>query len=66
MKRLVMIAVMSMTAFFLTACGESSKKPEVSAPQETAAPAAEAAPAPAPAAEEAPTEAAQSDAATQE
>ncbi len=60
MKRLVMIAVMSMTAFFLTACGESSKKPEVSAPQETAAPA------PAPAAEEAPTEAAQSDAATQE
>ena len=44
MKRLAMIALMSMTAFFVTACGDNSKKPEMNAAQEQ--PAADAAAAP--------------------
>lgn len=38
MKRLVMIALMSMTAFFVTACGDNAKKPEVNTAQEQPAP----------------------------
>ena len=41
MKRLMMAAVMSTVALFLTACGENApKKPEVNTAQEQAQPAA--------------------------